>query len=111
MDGADDDYDGDQTGASVDRSGIRWSKLQVESSGNSLSCAENGIFYDTASSNPYWYYCPSIMVSAAQNQMFGFSLSRGTEYIGAAYVGRTFSGTFSGRVQMSRSGEALHNFP
>jgi hypothetical protein len=90
-------YTGDQTGSSVDRSGIRYVKLQVGTS--SLTCSESPpIIYDNASSHPYWYYCPSMMVNANGHILFGFSLSKATEYIGAAFYGRTSSGAFPDRI-------------
>lgn len=110
LDGIDEDFDGDESGDSVDRSGIRWLKLQVASNGSSLTCAETGILSDTASSNPYWYYCPSVMVNSAGHMLFGFSLSRETEFIGGAYQGRTSAGVLD-RVRLCQAGRATHLQP
>jgi hypothetical protein len=74
--------------ASSLRSGCQWFKLQISGDGQSLTIADNNRVYDGSSSNPYFYYMPSLMANSAGDMIMGFSGSRGTEYIGAFYTGR-----------------------
>ena len=104
IDGADQDYDEDEFGDTVDRSAIRWLKIQINSDGT-LSCSAVGIIADTGITDPYWYYMPSIMVNSSGNALLGFSGSKASEYIGAFYHGRLANGTFPGRIQVLQPGE------
>jgi hypothetical protein len=108
LDGSDGDFDGDETGSSVDRSGVRWSKFQVATDGSFLNCVDSQILYHNASLNPYWYYCPSIMVNSVGHMLFGFSLSRENEYIGGAYIGRTSAGIYQDSLQLAQAGRGAH---
>ncbi|MCP5526335.1 MAG: hypothetical protein H7A47_05950 [Verrucomicrobiales bacterium] len=88
LDGTDGDYDG----GTVDRSAIQWLKLQLSSGAVTMSHSSHGRVYHSASSNPCWYYMPSIAVNAAGDMVLGFSGSRATEHIGAFFAGRTAGG-------------------
>ena len=58
-------YDGNESGSTVDRSGLQWWKLQLNATGTPLTYSDSGMVYDNASSNPYWYYYPSLAVNAS----------------------------------------------
>lgn len=78
------------------RSGIVWSKLQVNS-GSPLTLSHYatpvyGKIYDN-SATPYWYYYPSLMANSQGDIVIGFSGSKSTEHIGAFYWGRTANGS------------------
>ncbi|MCP5526337.1 MAG: hypothetical protein H7A47_05960 [Verrucomicrobiales bacterium] len=88
LDGTDGDYDG----GNVDRSAIQWLKLQLSSGAVTMSHSSHGRLYHSASSNPCWYYMPSIAVNAAGDMVLGFSGSRATEHIGAFFAGQTAGG-------------------
>lgn len=88
LDGTDKDYDGDETGSSVDRSGIQWYQLQVNGSGTPLTYVTHDRFADTTASSPYYYYMPSLMVNSAGDMVAGFSGSKASERIGALFSGR-----------------------
>ncbi len=105
--GGNNQYDG----GTVDRSAIQWLKLQVSAGAHSLSYADYGRIYDPAGSNPYWYYMPSVAVNTAGDLLLGFSGSKGTEYIGAFWVGRKANGQTT-RPTLIQAGRAYHaQFP
>ncbi|MBU6399001.1 MAG: hypothetical protein KGS61_01660, partial [Verrucomicrobia bacterium] len=79
-------YSGTDTGAAVDRSGIQWWQLQLNSSGTPLTYVRSGMVYDSASSNPWWYYMPSLAVNWQNQAVLGFSGSSANNYIGAFYT-------------------------
>jgi hypothetical protein len=103
LDGTDGDYDGGDTGSSVDRSAIQWIKLQLYSS-NPPAYSTHGRIYSSAASNPYWYYMPSLAVNNAGHMLCGFSGSRTSEYIGAFWYGRLANGTFPEPLTIVQSG-------
>jgi hypothetical protein len=88
--------DGDYDGPTADRSAVQWLQLQAGAGG--LTYAAHGRIYDSAASNPYWYYFPSLNVRCAGcgctagDIAVGFSGSRATDYIGAFWVGRKANG-------------------
>lgn len=88
LSGTNGNYVGDQTGSSVDRSSVQWTKLSVETSTGTLSYNSHGRIWDPAPTNAYWYYFPSLMVNCAGDMLAGFSGSRATSYIGTFYAWR-----------------------
>src|SRR5437764_13463450 len=64
------------------RSGVQWLKLSVNSSSPYLSHSSGGRIFDTATSNPYYYYMPSLSVGSSGDVLVGFSGSKSTERIG-----------------------------
>jgi len=104
LDGTDGDYGGNETGSTVDRSAIQWLKLQLNSAGTPLTHLAHGRIYDTAATYPYYYYMPSLVVSANGDMVTGFSGSRSTEYVGAFYFGRLADGTTSGSPMLVQAG-------
>jgi hypothetical protein len=103
LDGTDGDYDGGDSGASVDRSAIQWIKLQTHAS-NPLAYSTHGRIYAAAASDPYWYYMPSLAVNNAGDMVCGFSGSRTSEYIGAFCYGRLANGTVPEPITIVQSG-------
>ncbi|MBI2928550.1 MAG: hypothetical protein HYY24_23015 [Verrucomicrobia bacterium] len=109
LDGTDGDYDGNETGGDMNRSGIHWWKLQINSTGTPLTYNTSTMVYDNAASNPYWYFMPSLMVNQVGDMALGFSASRGTvssgtEYIGALYTGRLSGGTTPSKPILLQAG-------
>jgi hypothetical protein len=73
----------------VDRTGIQWLKLQVDSSAGTLDYSAHGRVYDkSATTNAFYYYFPSLAVNCAGDMVMGFSGSSATDYIGSYYSWR-----------------------
>jgi hypothetical protein len=104
LDGVDGDYDG----PTADRSAVQWLQLQVGAGG--LTYVAHGRIYDSAASNPYWYYYPSLNVRCAGcgctagDVAVGFSGSKATEYIGAFWLGRKANGSWMNRPALVQAG-------
>ena len=79
------------TPSDATRSAAQWIRLNVNSS--TLSYSTHGKIYDGASSTPYWYYFPSLMINNAGDMVIGFSGSKTSEYIGAFYSWRLANST------------------
>jgi hypothetical protein len=73
----------------ADRLGAEFLELDVSTTTASL--VQSGRAFDTAASNPYFYYYPSVMVNSQGYMVMGFSGSSATEYIGAYATGRLAS--------------------
>ena len=89
------------------RSSCQWFKLQISADGQSLSLADSSRVYDGSSSNPCYYYMPSLMVDGNNEMVASFSGSRSTEYIGAFFFGRLADGSTSGSPALLQSGRAM----
>jgi hypothetical protein len=82
-------------GGTINRSAVQWIRAQTKTSGTPLQYHSHGRLFDTAASNSYWYYIPSLTINNSNDVLIGFSGSRGTEYIGAFFSGRKSNGSFS----------------
>lgn len=81
----------DSTGSAagtVTRNGSRWYELQGIATGQTPSVVQSGTVFDTAASNPRFYWIPSVMVSGQGHVAMGFSTAGAAEYINAGTVGR-----------------------
>ena len=74
----------------ADRSGVAWYKIQT---GPNVGIVASGRIYDTAATNPRFYYMPSLAVNKSGDMVVGFSRSSVNEYIGACYTGRLNNGS------------------
>ena len=101
-------YNGDPESAL--RTGCQWFKLQISTDGQSLSIADHNRIYDNASSSPYFYYFPSLMVNSAGDMVMGFSGSRDTEHIGAFYPGRRANGAQPNKPILIQAGRSYFDF-
>jgi hypothetical protein len=72
--------------ANPDRCACEWFELNV--SGSAPTLVQRGRVFDTASSDPRFYFYPSIMVSGQGHAAMGFSGVRSTEFVGAYTCGR-----------------------
>lgn len=98
-------YNGDQSGASVDRSAIQWFRFNVDASGGTMTCATNRRIYDAVSpANAMYYYVPSLMVNCAGDMVTGFSGSSVSSYVGAYYCWRLASGVELNQPRLVRAG-------
>ena len=61
------------SGSTVNRSGIQWWKFQLNSTGTPPTYSASGMVYDSATSNPWWYYMPSLAVNSNNVILVGFS--------------------------------------
>jgi hypothetical protein len=104
LDGTDGVYDGDASGSSVDRSAVQWLRLHIAAGGASLSLGLPHRIRDDSSSNPYWYYFPSLTVNQNGDMVIGFSGSKATEYIGAFFSGRRASGAMPAKPVLVQAG-------
>ncbi|MDA8429898.1 MAG: hypothetical protein M0T70_11650 [Geobacteraceae bacterium] len=78
----------DATTLPLDRNGSRWYELQGIATGQTPSVVQSGTVFDSATSNPRFYWIPSIMVSGQGHAAMGFSTAGATEYINAGTAGR-----------------------
>ena len=86
-------YGADQS-TNVDRTGVQWLKLNVDSTNGLLGYSAHGRVYDRISTtNVLWYHYPSITVNCAGDMVTGFSGSGATNYISAFYSWRLANGT------------------
>jgi hypothetical protein len=88
----------------ADRSGIPWFQLQV--GGSALTVSNQGRVYDATSSNPYWYYFPSLALNASGDMVMGFSGSNANEYGGAFFYGRKANGSWLPRPMLVQAGRS-----
>lgn len=84
LDGADGVYSNDASGLTVDRSAIQWLQLAVNTQQSTLSWTTHGRIYDSGA-EPFWFYCPSLMVNTNGDMVIGFSGSAEHAHIGAFY--------------------------
>lgn len=75
----------------VTRTGVEWYELNVSAAPAPL--VQQGRVFDSAVSDPRFYYCPSIMVSGQGHASMGFSGSKSTERVGAYACGRVATDT------------------
>jgi hypothetical protein len=109
LDDEDGDYDGDQTGASVDRSAIQWLKLPITGD-STLSYGAHGRVFDDCPTTPHWYYDGSLMVNNAGDVVVGFSGSSEISFISAYYSWRRADGSTADRPGLIKKGEDFYNF-
>ncbi len=81
-------YPGHGGSTNVDRSGIQWLRIGTDTNGQFLTVT-NGRIFDATNSNPFYYYCPSLMVNKNGDAITGFNSSRSGDYIRALYLWRT----------------------
>lgn len=95
-------------GIAADRSACEW--FEIDASGAGLTLVQSGRVFDTATSNPWFYYYPSIMVNGLGNVGMGFSGSRGSDFVSAFVTGRVandFPGAMASPVLL-REGRASY---
>jgi len=97
-------YIGDESGTNVDRSAIQWLRLNVDAFGSSLSYSAHGRIYDSAATNSFYYYFPSLMVNCAGDMVTAFSGSSATNYIGAFYTWRLANSSAPATPLLIRAG-------
>ncbi len=71
---------------SPDRTGCEWYELNVINPTATL--VQSGRVFDNATTNPRFYYFPSIMVTGQGHAVMGFSASKSTEFVHALTCGR-----------------------
>jgi hypothetical protein len=110
LDGVDGGYDGDDTGASVDRSAVQWLKLPIAANGHLTSVNQNSHerIYDDCLINPRWYHFPSLMINDAGDMVVGFSGSSQTSFIGAYCYWRLANGDSFIRPGLLKDGEDVY---
>ncbi len=96
-------YVGNQFATNVDRTGAQWLRAKLDESGG-LSYSAHGRVYDQRTSNPSFYYFPSLMVNCAGDMVMGFSGSSATNYIGAYYTWRLSDGTTVNSPRLIQAG-------
>ncbi len=82
----------DATGAGSDagdRDGSRWYEIAV--TGGAPALVQSGTLFDSAASNPRFYWIPSIMVSGQGHAAIGASAAGATQNINAVTAGRLAS--------------------
>ncbi len=104
LNSANGNYDGDESGSSVDRSGVQWWKLQLNTTGTNLTYSASGMVYDNSTTSPWWYYMPSLSVNSSNVMLVGFSGSSRSNYISALYSARLPGGTMIGAPVLIQAG-------
>jgi hypothetical protein len=97
-------YTGDASGTNVDRSAIQWLAFAISSENTTLALAAHGRVYDSAVSNAWWYYFPSLAVNCPGDMVMGLSGSSATNYIGAFYSWRLANGSMLNQPQPFQAG-------
>jgi hypothetical protein len=77
------------TNTSADRTGVEWFEWDVSSA--SASILQQGRVFDSASSDPLFFYYPSIMVNGQGHAAMGFSGSNSAQFVAAYTCGRLSS--------------------
>lgn len=86
-------YVGNETGTNVDRTGVQWLELSVDTTNGTLGYNSHGRIYDQSSpTGAIYYYFPSLALNCAGDTVLGFSGSGATNYIGAYYSWRLAGG-------------------
>jgi hypothetical protein len=106
LNGTSGSYNGNDTGSAVDRSGIQWWQLQCNSSGTPLTYTRSGIVYDNSTSNPWWYYFPSLAINWQNDVVLGFSGSSAVNDVTALYTWMMSNGTKLGSNITIEAGSA-----
>jgi hypothetical protein len=102
-------YLGNATGTNVDRSGIQWLRLEVDSDGGSLNYKAHGRVFHRGTTNAWYYYFPSLMVNCVGDIVIGFSGSSLTNYIGAFYTSRFANGLTLDAPELIRPGNSPYD--
>jgi hypothetical protein len=97
-------YTGDASGTNVDRSALQWLTLEIKPDDSGLTMSDRGRIFDTAETNAWWYYFPSLAVNCPGDMVMGFSGSSATNYIGAFYTWRLAQGTALEQARLIRPG-------
>ena len=102
------------TPSDATRAACFWYRIQIDTTQTPARLASNvglyGKVHDSASSNPYWYYFPSLMVNGQNDMVIAFSGSRGTfnqngtEHVGAFFTGRRNSGAMPAKPILIQAG-------
>jgi hypothetical protein len=95
--------------AAGDRNGSRWYEIDV--TGGSPSLVQSGTLFDSAASNPLFYWIPSIAVSGQGHAAIGTSTSGAAARANAATAGRLASdpaGTLQSPLQFTSSSTAYN---
>ncbi|MCI0639481.1 MAG: GEVED domain-containing protein, partial [Gemmataceae bacterium] len=98
---------GGATGA--DRTGVEWFELNVSAATPTI--VQTGRIFDTAATDPRFYYYPSLIVTGQGHMRVGFSGSKSTEFIGAYGTGRLASdslGTVNAPPIVIKAGERAY---
>jgi hypothetical protein len=88
----------DATGAGSDagdRDGARWYEIDIT---GAPALVQSGTLFDTAATNPRFYWIPSIMVSGQGHAAIGASAAGATQYINGVTAGR-FASDPAGELQ------------
>jgi len=93
----------------VQRSAAQWLKLSTDANGNFISIT-NGRAYDASSTDPHYYYFPSLMVNKVGDMVMGFSGSRSNEFIGAFYSYRVAGGAITNGPLVLKAGQGAYAF-
>lgn len=104
LNGTNGQYAGSQFGTNVDRSGIQWLRMMLESSGGSMTLANYGRVYDSSAESPHYFYFGSLMVNCSGDMVTAFSGSAATNYISAFFAARNASSATTGSVRLLRAG-------
>ncbi|MCX6553370.1 MAG: hypothetical protein NTY02_20585, partial [Acidobacteria bacterium] len=92
--------------AAADRTGCEWIELSL--SGDVAALSQSGRVYDPASTDPRFYYYPSLAVNGLGSVVMGFSGSKSSEFAGAFTCGRLAGDPAGaiGAISVVKSGEA-----
>lgn len=78
---------GSSTSGLIDRTGIRWYQYNMAVPATPI-LVQSGTLFDSAASNPRFYWVPSVMSSGQGHMALGFSTAGATQFANAGTVGR-----------------------
>ncbi len=98
---------------SARRNAVRWYELIVPVGAGTPTVNQSGTIFDSAASNPKFYWIPSVMISGQGHAAFGFSVAGNNDRINAGTNGRLAGdglGT-QGAVSLYTSSSTAYNPP
>jgi hypothetical protein len=104
LNGTSGSYTGNLTGTNVDRSAVQWFKMQINPDRTTLTLDNHGRVFDSAETNAWWYYFPSLAVNCEGDMVAGFSGSNATNYISGFYTSRLGCGWSLGEPRLIQAG-------
>jgi len=81
---------GNNDDGQADRSAVEWFNIQTTPT---VSIVDTDRIHDSATTNPKFYYMPSLVVNQNGDMVVGFSGSSVNDYIGGYYTGKLNNGS------------------
>jgi hypothetical protein len=95
------------------RNAVRWYEFVVPVGSGTPTVNQSGTIFDSAASNPKFYWIPAVMVSGQGHAAFGFSIAGNNDRINAGTNGRLSGDSLGtqGAVQLYTNSSSAYNPP